>query len=456
MDFFQHKKYRSVFPKIKKAVLFLPVTMLFYIPLYAQDTMHVSLQKAIQMGLDSSRQLHLSQAEIQETISRLEQVKDRKLPDIKASLMGSEAFIPTRTLQLEGLMKKPLHLPATSTLYLGTLSIEEAIFSGNKLRYAEQSASLMKKIASLNAAHDTTGVVFNIIQSYINLYKIDENLKILKRNIKDIEGRLNETIQFKNQGLATENDVLRFQLQKAQAKLSQIELKNNREVANYAMDILLGLPKTTTLVVDSTGRAGETIPPLQQFMQQALQRRKDLAVYNYRNELSSINIKNIKADKLPVLGAGVTTYYLNPNTSPFPPAHSFLMPVTLGLNLSWNISSLYTTKNKVDEAKVKQQEVKIARNAATDRVRIEVKKNYQDYLQTLQRINVLKTAVTQAKENDRIMELKYRNQLATTTDRIDAQTMLYQSLINLELAKADAAISWYKLLSSTGDVNLPY
>src|SRR5690606_9691617 len=151
---------------------------------------------------------------------------------------------------------------------------------------------------------------------------------------------------------------------KARAKLSQIELKNNREVANYAMDILLGFPETTTLVVDSIGRADETIPPLQQFMQQALQSRKDLAVYNYRNELSSINIKNIKADKLPVLGAGVTTYYLNPNTSPFPPAHSFLMPVTLGLNLSWNISSLYTTKNKVDEAKVKQQEVKIARNAA--------------------------------------------------------------------------------------------
>jgi outer membrane protein TolC len=456
MNFFKHKNNASIFLKIKEAVLFLPVILLFNIPLYAQDTTHVSLQKAIQMGLDSSKQLHLSQAKIQETITRLEQVKDKKLPDIKASLMGSEAFIPTRTLQIEGLMKKPLHLPATSTLYLGTLSIEEAIFAGNKLRYAEQSASLMKKIARLNAAHDTTGVVFNIIQSYINLYKIDENLKILERNIKDIQGRLNETIQFKNQGLATENDVLRFQLQKAQAKLSQIELKNNREVANYAMNILLGLPETTTIVVDSIGRANGNIPPLQHFIQQALQSRKDLAVYNYRNKLSHINIKNIKADKLPVLGAGVTTYYLNPNTSPFPPAHSFLMPITLGLNLSWNISSLYTTKNKVSEAKVKQQEVKIAKNSATDRVRIEVKKNYQDYLQTLQRIKVLKTAVAQAKENDRIMELKYRNQLATTTDRIDAQTMLYQSLINLELAKADAAVSWYQLLSSTGDLNLPY
>jgi outer membrane protein TolC len=48
------------------------------------------------------------------------------------------------------------------------------------------------------------------------------------------------------------------------------------------------------------------------------------------------------------------------------------------------------------------------------------------------------------------MELKYRNQLATTTDRIDAQTMLYQSLVNLGLAKADAAIAYYQLLRSAG------
>jgi outer membrane protein TolC len=81
-----------------------------------------------------------------------------------------------------------------------------------------------------------------------------------------------------------------------------------------------------------------------------------------------------------------------------------------------------------------------------------VNKNYRASLQALEKINVLQTAVAQAEENDRIMEAKFRNQLATTTDRIDAQSLMYQSRINLELARADADIAYYNLLKSTGTI----
>lgn len=418
----------------------------------AQDSVHISLEQAIKMGIDSSKQLRLSEAKIQEALTRQEQALDKKLPAIKASLMGSQAFIPTRTLQIKGVMKEPIQLPASSRLYLGTLSINETIFAGNKLRYAEESASLMKKISELNAAHDKKGVIFNIIQSYINLYKIDENLKIVAQNTQDIQGRLDETIQFKDQGLATTNDVLRFKLQKANVKLTQIDLQNNREVANYAMTILLGLSDNTLIKVDSINLISQSLPGVKHFIQQAMQSRQDMKVYHYQNKLNKVQIENLKADKLPVLGAGITTYYLNPNSAFFPPANSFLIPITVGLNLSWNISSLYTTKHQVNEAKVKQQEIQVSKSSATDHIRLEINKNYRAYQQALQRIDVLQTAVAQAKENDRIMELKYRNQLANTTDRIDAQTMLYQSLINLELAKADAAVAWYELLTAAGTI----
>jgi outer membrane protein TolC len=443
----------SRFSRVISLIWLLPASLISGISLHAQsvqDSVHISLQQAIQTGLDSSKQLKISQAKIQEALAQYEQTKDRRLPEIKASFMASEAFIPTRTLQIKGLMDKPIKLPATSMISLGTLGINEAIFAGNKMRYAEQSADLLKKIATLNASNDKEDVALSIIQAYINLYKIDENLKIVEQNLADVQGRLDETIKFKSQGLATQNDVLRFQLQKANVELTQIDLQNNRAVANYAMDVLLGLPDNTVLKVDSV--VGETthVPALADLIQQAMQSREDLAVFQYQGQLSDVNIKNIKADKLPTLGAGLTTYYLNPNKQFFPPAHSFLVPVTLGLNLSWNISNLYTTKHKVDEAQVKQQEVQVAESATVDKIKVGVNTDYRAYLQSQQRINVLETAVEQARENDRIMELKYRNQLDTTTDRIDAQTMLYQSLVNLGLAKADAAVAYYQLLRSTG------
>ncbi|MGH2645566.1 MAG: TolC family protein, partial [Chitinophagaceae bacterium] len=377
--------------------------------------LHISLQQAIKMGIDSSKQLKISKAKIQEAVARYEQMKDKQLPTIKASYMASEAFIPTQKIQIKGMMQKPFYLPSTSMINLGTFSVNEAIFAGNKLRYAEQSANLLEEIAKLNSTNDKQDVTFMIIQSYINLYEIDENLKIIAQNLQDVQGRLDETIKFKDQGLATENDVLRFQLQKSQVELTQLDLENNRTVANYAMDVLMGLPDSTLLEVDSVGHTAGNIPPMEQFIGEALQHREDLATFKYQDQLSDINIKNIKADKLPTLGAGFSTYYLNPTKQFFPAANSFLVPMTLGLNLSWNISNLYTTKHKLNEAEVQQQEVQVEESITSDKIRVDVSKNYHDYLESIEKIKVLQTAVEQASENDRIMELKYRNQLATTT-----------------------------------------
>lgn len=419
----------------------------------AQDTVHISLNQAIRQGLDSSKTLHISQSEIDAAMARFKQARDARLPDIKAGFMASEVFIFTRTFQMEGLMKNPMTLPDKATSYLGTLSANQAIFAGNQLRLASQSAELLHRIAQLNTESDSEQVIFNVIDAYITLFKIDENLKITGQELIDIQGRLDETIQFKEQGLATDNDVLRFKLQKAKAELSQIDLENSRAVANYGLCILLGQAEGVTLKVDSISQQQNDIPALSDLMSAALAERKEINIYRYKSQLSDLNIKKINGEKLPTLGVGINGYYINPNSQFLPPKNGFLIPAMVGLNLSWHISSLYTSKHKIAEAKIQQNEVRIAQQATIDQVKTDVNKQYHDYLQSLKKIQVLQTAVEQAEENDRIMELKYKNQLATTTDRIDAQTMLYQSLTNLSIARAEAVTAYYQLLRATGTLN---
>jgi len=419
----------------------------------AQDTLHISLQQAVRQGLDSSKTLHISQSEIDAAMTRFKQARDARLPDIKASLTASEAFIFTRKFQMAGLMKEPITLPDKATMYMGTLTANQAIFAGNQLRLASESAELLHKIAQLNTESDSEQVTFNVIDAYITLFKIDENLKIMDQELLDIQGRLEETVQFKDQGLATDNDVLRFKLQKAKAELSQIDLENSRAVANYALCILLGQSEGVFLKMDSINEQQNDMPALNDLISKALLERKEINVYRYKSQLSDLNIKKINGEKLPTLGVGITGYYINPNSQFIPPQNSFIVPAMVGLNLSWHISSLYTSKHKIAEAKIQQNEVKIAQQATVDQVKIDVNKQYHDYLQSLKKIQVLHTAVEQAQENDRIMELKYKNQLATTTDRIDAQTMLYESLTNLSIAQAEAVTAYYQLLRATGTLN---
>ena len=71
----------------------------------------------------------------------------------------------------------------------------------------------------------------------------------------------------------------------------------------------------------------------------------------------------------------------------------------------------------------------------------------------LDMIRLLQRSINQAQENNRILESKYKSNISSATDRADAQTLLYQAQINLELAKADAGLAYYTLVKSTGKLN---
>jgi outer membrane protein len=95
----------------------------------------------------------------------------------------------------------------------------------------------------------------------------------------------------------------------------------------------------------------------------------------------------------------------------------------------------------------------INKTIVVDHLKTEVNRNYQNYLTALDKIKLLQTSIAQAGENNKILESKYQNNIVSATDRVDAQTLLYQAQINLELAKADAGLAYYTLLKSTGKLN---
>jgi outer membrane protein TolC len=147
-------------------------------------------------------------------------------------------------------------------------------------------------------------------------------------------------------------------------------------------------------------------------------------------------------------------YYINPTGEVIPTHNNLIAPITFGVGVSWDIGTLYTNKNKEHEAALQRTELNTARDQDVDEIRKDVHRQFVAYQQALEQIKVLQEAVNQAQENERITESKFKNNLINTTDRIDAQTLLYQSRVNLELAKSDATIAYYNVLKSTGKVHL--
>ncbi len=415
----------------------------------AQDKT-LRLEEAVELGLQNSKVLKLSQAKIDEAVSQYNQEKDRALPEGSVSLAYNRAQIPYNRLSFG---EESISLPKSANAFLGIASVSQTIFAGHRLKYAQESTNMLTDIARLDAVKDKDQITYDIINAYYNLYKVQQSIKVVNQNLETIDDQIHQSQRFFEQGLVTKNDVLRFQLQRSNVQMNGVDLESNRKIINHNLNILLGLPESTRLVIDEIPMAKRSVLTLNDYIDSALTNRKELAQLDIRRQIAETNIKSIKANTTPTLAASAGAYYVDVSANPIPRAGNFITPVTVGVTASWNFGTLWTNKNKIAQAKIQETEVDINKGIVSDQLRNEVNQNYQNYITAMDKIQLLQTAIEQASENSNILASKYRSNIASATDRADAETLLYQAQINLALAKADADLAYYTLMKSTGKLN---
>jgi outer membrane protein len=419
--------------------------------LYAQNVKKLTIQEAIQLGVENSKNLKLSQNKIEQNMAQLNIVKDNALPSASASAIYNHAEIPTNQLSIGG--AEPINLPKRADAYIGLASVSQLVYGGGKLKYARESTKLLADVARLDADKVKEEVTFAAIDTYYALYKLSQSHKVVDQNLESIASQLKQAERFFEQGIVTKNDVLRFQLQQSNVTLTKLEIEGNQKIVNYNLDVLLGLPEDTQIEISDPAGDAMAMEPLTNYLDRGMNTRQELKQLDIRNKAADFDIKSVKANTLPTFSLGADVYYINPSGNFIPSNHQYIVPMTVGATLSWNIGNLWTNKNKVSKARIQQDEFVIQKTIQTDNVRTEINRNFQNYQVAKNKINVLETSIAQATENDRLYASRYKNNVASVTDRIDAETLLFQAKINLEIAKADAGIAYYTLLKSTGKIS---
>lgn len=419
--------------------------------LYAQSLKKITLTEAVELGLANSKNLKLAQNKIEESRLRLDIVKDQTLPTADVSFLYNHAEIPTHKLVIGG--ASPLTLPNRADMFLGTAAVQQLVYGGGKLKYARESTRLLAEVAGLDADKNKEEVTYAVINSYYTLYKLLQSKKVVAQNLASIATQLKQAERFFEQGIVTKNDVLRFQLQQSNITLTDLEIESNRKVINYNLNILLGLQEDTELEITDPVLNKQDLANLTTYLDRALNGRQELQQLDLRNRAAESNLKAVKANTLPTFGLGANLYFVNPSGKFIPSVNQYIMPITMGATLSWNIGNLWTNKHKISQSRIQQKSIQIQKEIESDQVKTEVNQNYQQYQLALNKINILETAIAQALENDRLQESKYKNNVSSAIDRIDAETILYQAKINLEIARADAGLAYYTLLKSTGKIS---
>ena len=247
-------------------------------------------------------------------------------------------------------------------------------------------------------------------------------------------------------GLLARNDLLKAQLRESNMEYNLSDAENSWQLANVNMNLMLGLPTTTELVLDtaSLGKK-EDNRVLDDYLNAARINRKDIAAVDLRKKAAESGVKSAKGDLYPSLA--LTGGYIGLDIPDF---LSIPAAMNIGVGVSYNIGSLWKNKAKVQQAEARVKQLTFTEAMMDDNMQLEVNKSYLSLMTNRKQIEVSAKAVEQAEENYRIVKNKFDNSLATTTDLLDADIAQLQARLSYTLSRADAFVAYHKLLQTAG------
>jgi outer membrane protein TolC len=414
----------------------------------AQEKKILSLDEAIGLSIKNSHLLKGNQAKIEEATAALKEAVEKKLPSATASasylrLNSANFYLKTKSNNSSGTTSST---PTVSQAAYGIVNLSLPIYNGGRIRYGIESSKFLEQAAKLDAEDDKDEVIQNTIEAFANLFKSKTAVRLVNENLLQSQQRTKDLSDLEKNGLLARNDLLKAELQSSNTELSLLDAENNSQLANVNMDLMLGLPTTTELVLDTAGIIRkEDSRILDDYLQAAISNRKDIAALGYRKKAAETGVKSTKGEMYPSLA--LTGGYI---AADVPHVFSVTNAVNIGVGVSYNIASLWKTKAKVQQAEARVKQLTETELMMDDNIRLQVNKNYFTLVSSRKKIEVYFKAVQQAEENYRIVKNKFDNSLATTTDLLDADVAQLQSRLSYTLARADAFVAYNKLLQTAG------
>ena len=407
----------------------------------------LSLQEAVKLGIENSKNLRIDQAKIEESTANLLEAKNRQLPEFKVS--GTYMYLPLKPnvdIKIPGVAGGG---PEVSQVLYGSANLSVPIYSGGRIKYGIQSAQYLVEASKLTSENDKNAIAYNISQAYNNLFKASQVVQLLQANLASSQKRDQSFIKLENNGVIARNDRLKAQLQTSNIELQLMEAQNNYSIANINMDLLLGLPDNTEIEVDSNYIGADDLgKPDDYYLNLARENRKDLQALDLQRKAAALGTKSAKAENLPSLA--LTGGYV---AADIPKLLTITNAVNFGVGLSYNLSNIWKKNSSLMQSKAREQELAANNDLLNDNVTLEVKRDYQNDLYAHKKIDVYQRALEQAEENYRITLNKYNAGLETITNLLDADTARITANVNVVTSKADAALAHKKLLQTTGIIN---
>lgn len=285
----------------------------------------------------------------------------------------------------------------------------------------------------------------------MTLFSLFKQHEVLSRNIEESERRLHDIRRMKEEGLITNNDVLRSEMQLTNDRLSLQEAENSITLVSQELDILLGQDEALLLMPDTAlPYQAVALKEYDDYINLAYSNDPEMKLLRKQTELAENNVSLTKAAVRPSISLYASNTLSRPISRTMTDMYNNAWNV--GLSVSYPLSSLFKEGHRIKESRLQVSLRKNEEERKRQNIRIEVRTAYLRHKEALLQVEALKLSVRQAAENYRIMQNRYMNQLAILTDLLDANSVRLNVELQLTTARTQVVYTYYQLLKACGQL----
>lgn len=272
------------------------------------------------------------------------------------------------------------------------------------------------------------------------------NMKTLcQESVDRLQAHLDNVIAQYNVGIVARADVLRSEVELANAKQDLISAENGYDVAEATLNNIIGTPLDTTLVLKDSLQYEPYDNDMAYCLAYSEEHRPELKQAEYGVDAAEAALVVARSGHMPKISASASNSWASENW-PGDDDENWAVGVTASMNIfdsgvTW--SKIHAAQENLAKAKETQRQVK-------DAVELEVRTDYLGMREAEKRISTTQVAVAQAEEDYHIAVVRYQAGVGTNIDVMDAQVALTEAKTNYVKALYDYNTSKAALNTSMG------
>ncbi|MCD4717720.1 MAG: TolC family protein [Desulfobacterales bacterium] len=330
-------------------------------------------------------------------------------------------------------------------------TVTQPVFTGFALTSSYRLAELGIDQSEMEVELEKLDLVLKVKETYLDILGVDKALGVAKKAVESLESHVKVASSFYKVGMIPINDLLKSQVELANAQQDLVKALNATKLTRANFNTILSRQISAPVELKDILVYRPEKKDFENCMEKALENRPEIKLLDINIDQTDQQIRLVKSKNYPEVA--LTYDYIkegdHPDVSgsPFHDANSW--EVMAGVK--WTFWEWGKTYYEVREKLSLKKELIQTKKALEDGIRLEIKDALLALEEAEKNIPTTRRAVEQAEENLRVSEERYKAQVTTSTEVLDAQTLLTEGSMNYYRALYDHNLAKARLRRAIGE-----